>query len=86
MEERTGRRPHSYLMDGGFATREDITATLEHRGVRVYAPVRLPRQQAGGGTVSAADTGMAEEAGYRWRRADRPLRRSQSHIQAVGAP
>ena len=34
MEERT-RRPHSYLMDGGFAT--DITI-LEHRGVRVYAP------------------------------------------------
>ena len=44
VEERTGRRPHSYLMDGGFATREDIT-TLEHRGVRVYAPVRLPRNR-----------------------------------------
>ena len=44
VEERTGRRPHSYLMDGGFATREDITI-LEHRGVRVYAPVRLPRNK-----------------------------------------
>ena len=44
VEERTGRRPHSYLMDGGFATREDITI-LEHRGVRVYAPVRLPRNR-----------------------------------------
>ena len=41
---RTGRHPESYLMDGGFATREDITA-LEHRGVSVYAPVRLPRNK-----------------------------------------
>ena len=41
---RTGRRPDSYLMDGGFATREDITA-LEQRGVSVYAPVRLPRNK-----------------------------------------
>ncbi len=31
-------------MDGGFATREDIT-TLERRGVTVYAPVRLPRNK-----------------------------------------
>ena len=31
-------------MDGGFATREDITA-LEQRGVSVYAPVRLPRNK-----------------------------------------
>ena len=44
VEERTGQRPHSYLMDGGFATREDITI-LEQRGVRVYAPVRLPRNR-----------------------------------------
>ena len=29
-------------MDGGFATRDDITA-LEQRAVTVYAPVRLPR-------------------------------------------
>ena len=41
---RTGRHPESYLMDGGFATREDITA-LEQRGVSVYAPVRLPRNK-----------------------------------------
>ena len=41
---RTGRHPDCYLMDGGFATREDITA-LEQRGVSVYAPVRLPRNR-----------------------------------------
>ena len=39
---RSGRHPQAYLMDGGFATRGDIT-TLERRGVPVYAPVRLPR-------------------------------------------
>jgi len=42
--ERTGQHPKEYLMDGGFATREDIT-TLEQRGVRVYAPVRVPRNK-----------------------------------------
>ena len=42
--KRTGQHPESYLMDGGFATREDITA-LEQRTVTVYAPVRLPRNK-----------------------------------------
>ena len=31
-------------MDGGFATREDITA-LEERDVTVYAPVKLPKSK-----------------------------------------
>ena len=42
--QRTGQHPKDYLMDGGFATREDIT-TLEQRGVSVYAPVKLPRNK-----------------------------------------
>ena len=42
--ERTGRHPGAYLMDGGFATREDITA-LEERDVTVYAPVKLPKSK-----------------------------------------
>jgi transposase len=42
--QRTGQHPKDYLMDGGFATREDIT-TLERLGITVYAPVRLPRHQ-----------------------------------------
>ena len=41
---RTGRSPRSYLMDGGFATRDDIT-TLEEGEITVYAPVRLPRNK-----------------------------------------
>lgn len=44
VEQRTGRHPRAYLMDGGFATREAIT-TLEARGVTVYAPVRVPRNK-----------------------------------------
>jgi transposase len=41
---RIGALPGDYLMDGGFATREDITA-IEQRGTTVYAPVRLPRNK-----------------------------------------
>lgn len=42
--ERTGKHPEAYLMDGSFATREDIT-TLERRGIPVYAPIRLPSER-----------------------------------------
>lgn len=44
VEERTGQKPEAYLMDGGFASRDDITS-LEGRGITVYAPVRLPRNK-----------------------------------------
>ena len=44
VKERTGQHPGAYLMDGGFATREDITA-LEERDVTVYAPVKLPKSK-----------------------------------------
>ena len=44
IERRTGRRPKAYLMDGGFAAREDITL-LEERGATVYAPVRQPKSR-----------------------------------------
>jgi transposase len=37
--ERTGVHPKQYLLDGGFAQREEIT-TLTARGVEVYAPLR----------------------------------------------
>lgn len=42
IERRTGRRPETYLMDGGFAVREDITL-LGEQGITVFAPVRQPR-------------------------------------------
>ena len=44
IERRTGRRPKTYLIDGGFADRENITL-LEQRGATVYAPVRRPRNK-----------------------------------------
>jgi hypothetical protein len=47
VRKRTGQHPKAYLMDGSFATRGDI-ATLENRGVTVYAPVRLPRNRPQG--------------------------------------
>ena len=42
---RTGKQPQDYLMDGGFASTEEIT-TLGKAGITVYAPVRLPRTRS----------------------------------------
>jgi len=44
IERRTGGKPRDYLVDGGYATREDITS-LGQKGVNAYAPVRMPRNQ-----------------------------------------
>jgi hypothetical protein len=44
IERRTGGRPQDYLVDGGYATRNDVTG-LEERGITVYAPVRAPRNK-----------------------------------------
>ncbi|MBI2918438.1 MAG: transposase [Chloroflexi bacterium] len=44
VHQRTGIHPQDYLVDGGFASRHDIT-TLERQGTTVYAPVRLPRNK-----------------------------------------
>jgi transposase len=47
VQRRAGRLPGEYLMDGGFAAREQIT-TLEQRAIDVYAPVRLPKRRPEG--------------------------------------
>lgn len=39
--ERTGRHPGEYVIDGGFASLEDVV-TLTRRGVTVYTPSRPP--------------------------------------------
>lgn len=44
IERRTGAKPKDYLVDGGYATRGDITS-LEQKGVNTYAPLRKPRNQ-----------------------------------------
>lgn len=48
--ERTGQHPDEYLMDGGLATRDDIT-TLAGHDVTVYAPVEPPRTETSGRTA-----------------------------------
>jgi transposase len=47
---RVGRHPTAYLLDGGLATRQDIT-TLHRRGVTVYAPVEGPQRRTSGRTA-----------------------------------
>ena len=39
IEEKFGRRPEEYLVDGGFSSREDTTQ-LEQRGVKVDSPIK----------------------------------------------
>jgi transposase len=48
--ERTGQHPEEYLIDGGLATRDDIT-TLAAQQVTVYAPVEAPRKETSGRTA-----------------------------------
>jgi transposase len=48
---RTGQHPRAYLVDGGLATRDDIT-TLASHAVTVYAPVEPPRTQTSGRTAA----------------------------------
>ena len=43
VEERTGKHPEAYLVDGGFVDLKDIVV-LESRGVKVYAP---PKENGG---------------------------------------
>jgi hypothetical protein len=47
---RTGQHPGEYLVDGGLATRDDIT-TLASHDVTVYAPVEPPRTETSGRTA-----------------------------------
>ena len=49
VEARAGVSPQAYLMDGGFASRDDITA-LGQKGIVVYAPTRPPRTTTSGRT------------------------------------
>ena len=63
--QRSGVHPEAYLVDGGYAQREDIT-TLEGRGVTVYAPVRPPRT-ATSGRESSSPRGDDSPAVIAWR-------------------
>lgn len=45
--KRTGRHPHQYVVDGGFASLDDVVA-LSQRGVTVYTPSRPPTGEVRG--------------------------------------
>lgn len=68
VERRTGRHPQRYLLDGGFATRDAITA-LAQRGVTVYAPVRLPKSKPEGERYRPRYRDTPEVAAWRERMA-----------------
>jgi transposase len=65
LQQRAGESPEAYLIDGGFATREDITA-LEGQGIVVYAPTRPPRTTTSGRTQSEPRPDDTPEVA-RWR-------------------
>ena len=55
VEERFGARPKESLVDGGFSTREDITAA-EKSGTTVFAPVKEEEKSAPVRQVTADKT------------------------------
>jgi transposase len=55
VERRTGRRPGTYLVDGGFLNHEAIQAAAI-RGSHVYAPLPPPRGDRDPATRAAGDT------------------------------
>lgn len=65
---RTGGRPGDYLVDGGYATRDDVTG-LEERGITVYAPVRAPRNKPDDERYQPRWGDSPEVAGWRARMA-----------------
>jgi hypothetical protein len=65
---RTGGRPQDYLVDGGYATRDDVTG-LEERGITVYAPVRAPRNKPDEERYQARWGDSPQVAGWRARMA-----------------
>jgi transposase len=62
---RTEHVPDAYLIDGSFATLEDVT-TLERRGVKVYAPQRAPKTTTGEWKPGQPHAGDTPEVA-RWR-------------------
>lgn len=64
VEERTGKQPEAYLVDGGFVDLQDIKV-MEQKGIKVYAP---PRDNGGRNvSYSRGAAGSPEVAGWRER-------------------
>jgi transposase len=45
LDQRYGQTPNEYLVDGGFATKEDIEQAKDKYGVDVYAPIKNEKKQ-----------------------------------------
>lgn len=75
VEQRYGKAPEQYLVDGGFATKEDITA-LERSGSQVFAPVQREEQMRDKGQDPyARRSGDTDEMfGFRQRMATDPAK------------
>lgn len=68
IKERHDKVPKEYLVDGGFATRDDITyATTEHE-VTVYAPIKQEKKKQQAGKDPFAPQKGDSEAVKEWRR------------------
>jgi transposase len=68
IEERHDKVPKEYLVDGGFATRDDITyAAVEHQ-VTVFAPIKEQQKKAAAGKDPFAPQKGDSEAVKAWRR------------------
>ena len=64
VEQRTGRRPEDYLIDGGFIDLNDIQS-FEKNGIKVYAPARESGRNGGRGLHGVAKS--AEVTAWRER-------------------
>ena len=65
--ERHDKAPEEYLVDGGFATRDDITAVTNEHQVTVYAPIREEEKKRQAGTDPFAPRKGDSEAVKQWR-------------------
>jgi len=66
VEKRFGKRPKESLVDGGFSTREDITAA-EKRGTTVFAPVKEEQKKRKKGIDPFAPVKTDNPEIARWR-------------------
>jgi transposase len=68
IEDRTGVRPREVLVDGGYATKEDIQQVNDpEQGRKVYAPVRDEEKQRGQGQDPFAPRGGESPSLSEWR-------------------
>lgn len=68
IEARHDKVPKEYLVDGGFATRDDITYAADEHQVTVYAPIKEQQKKEEAGKDPFAPQKGDSEAVKAWRR------------------